>query len=133
MEDYDGWVSLAEHGYLGVSIPEELNLYRVRKDSMSRQFNKKMRIYLYEISRDGHEKKKEKYSKDIYMLLLTNGQPYYWNNPSTPVFLPTSEEPYQVDERILKIERMLNTIPGKIARKVYRGLKKVRNKIRRSN
>ena len=133
MEDYDGWVSLAEHGCLGVSIPEKLNFYRVRKDSMSRQFNKKMRIYLYETSREGHEKIFQKYSKDIFMLLLTNGQPYYWNNPSTPVYLPTSGEPQPVDERILKIERMLNTIPGRMARKVYRGLKKVRNKIRRNN
>lgn len=131
MEDYDGWVSLAEHGCLGVSIPEKLNFYRVRKDSMSRQFNKKMRIYLYEISREGHEKIFEKYSKDIYMLLLTNGQPYYWNNPSTPVFLPTSGEPQPVDERLLKLERMLNTIPGRMARKVYRGLKKIKQKIRR--
>ena len=73
----------------------------------------------------------EKYSKDIYMLLLTNGQPYYWNNPSTPVYLPTSGEPQPMDERILKIERMLNTFPGKVVRKVYRGLKKIKNKIKK--
>ena len=132
MEDYDGWVSLAEHGCLGVSIPEKLNLYRVRKDSMSRQFNKKMRIYLYQISRDGHEKIFEKYSKEIYMLLLTNGQPFYWNNPTTQVYLPSGETvvEYQVDDRIYRLERMLNTIPGKIARKVYRGLRKVKHAIK---
>lgn len=131
MEDYDSWVSLAEHGCLGVSIPEKLNLYRVRKDSMSRQFNKKMRIYLYEISRQGHEKIFEKYSKDIYMLLLTNGQPFYWNNPTTQVFLPTADNiNVQVDDRIYKLERLLNTFPGKIARKVYRGLRKVKRTIK---
>lgn len=127
MEDYDGWVSLAEHGYLGVSIPEKLNLYRIRKDSMSRQFNKKMRVYLYQISKEGHEKLFAKYSKDIYMLLLTNGQPYYWNNPTTPVYIPTTEQVQQPDERILKIERMLNSLPGRAARKVYRGLKKIKH------
>jgi glycosyltransferase involved in cell wall biosynthesis len=132
MEDYDGWVSLAEHGCLGVSIPEKLNLYRVRKDSMSRQFNKKMRIYLYQTSRQGHEKIFEKYSKDIYMLLLTNGQPFYWNNPTTPVFLPTAENTVvQVDERIYKLERILNTFPGRVARKVYRGLRKVKHAIKK--
>ena len=133
MEDYDGWVSLAEHGCLGVSIPEKLNLYRVRKDSMSRQFNKKMRIYLYQISRDGHEKIFEKYSKEIYMLLLTNGQPFYWNNPTTQVYLPSGETvvEYQVDDRIYRLERILNTIPGKIVRKVYRGLRKVKHAIKR--
>lgn len=131
MEDYDGWVSLAEHGCLGVSIPETLNLYRVRKDSMSRQFNKKMRIYLYQISRDGHEKIFEKYSKDIYMLLLTNGQPFYWNNPTTPVYLPTADnQTIQVDDRIYRLERILNTFPGKVARKVYRGLKKIKHIIK---
>ena len=129
MEDYDGWLNLAEHGYLGVSIPEKLNLYRVRKDSMSRQFNKKMRIYLYETSMQGHEKIFEKYSKDVYMLLLTNGQPYYWNNPTMPVYIPTSGEPQPVDERLLKIERLLNTFPGRILRKIYRGLKKIKHAI----
>lgn len=130
MEDYDGWVSLAEHGYLGVSIPEKLNLYRVRKDSMSRQFNKKMRIYLYQTSRQGHEKIFEKYSKDIYMLLVTNGQPFYWNNPTANVYLPTADATnIQVDDRIYRLERMLNTFPGRVARKVYRGLRKIKHKI----
>jgi len=36
----------------------------------------------------------------------------------------------QVDERILKIERLLNTSLGRLARKVYRGLRKIKNKIR---
>ena len=130
MEDYDGWVSLAEHGCLGVSIPELLNLYRVRKDSMSRAFNKKMRIYLYQVSRDGHEKIFEKYAKEVYMLLLTNGQPFYWNNPSTPVFLPSGDANPQVDDRIYRLERILNTFPGRVARKMYHIAKKIRNKIK---
>ena len=130
MEDYDGWVSLAEHGYLGVSIPEKLNLYRVRKDSMSRQFNKKMRIYLYQTSRQGHEKIFEKYSKDIYMLLVTNGQPFYWNNPTANVYLPTGDATnVQIDDRIYRLEKILNTFPGRVARKVYRGLRKIKHKI----
>ena len=130
MEDYDGWVSLAEHGCLGVSIPELLNLYRVRKDSMSRAFNKKMRIYLYQVSRDGHEKLFEKYAKEVYMLLLTNGQPFYWNNPSTPVFLPSGDSNSQVDDRIYRLEKILNTFPGRVARKMYHVAKKIRDKIK---
>ena len=130
MEDYDGWVSLAEHGCLGVSIPEKLNLYRIRKDSMSRQFNKKMRIYLYETSREGHEKLFEKYSKDIYMLLMTNGQPFYWNNPTTPSYIPAADgNPQNADERVLKIERMLNSFPGRVARKIYRAIRKLKRMI----
>ena len=89
-----------------------------------------MRIYLYQASREGHEKIFAKYSKEIYMLLLTNGQPFYWNNPTTNVFLPTADgETPQVDERIYKLERILNTFPGRVARKVYRGLRKIKHKI----
>lgn len=133
MEDYDGWVSLAEHGCLGVSIPECLNLYRVRKDSMSRQFNKKMRIYLYQTSRHGHEKIFAKYSKEVYMLLLTNGQPFYWNNPTTQVFLPTGNNETVViqDDRIYRLDRMLNTFPGRVARKIYRGLRKIKHFVKK--
>ena len=133
MEDYDGWVSLAEHGCLGVSIPEKLNLYRVRKDSMSRQFNKKMRIFLYQTSLPGHDKIFKKYSKEVYMLLLTNGQPFYWSNPTMPVFLPTADSQPQpiIDDRIYRLEKFLNTTTGKIARKIYRGLRKIKNAIKR--
>ena len=136
MEDYDGWVSLATHGYLGVSIPEKLNLYRVRKDSMSRQFNKKMRIFLYEQSISEHNELLKKYAKDAYMLLLTNGQPFYWNNPTMQVYLPVdsssnNEMPNQINERVLRVERALDSIPGRAARKVYRGLKKVKKIIKK--
>lgn len=120
MEDYDGWVSLAEHGYMGVSIPEELNLYRVRKDSMSRKFNERLRIYLYGTSIEGHEKLFEKYSKDIYMLLMSNGQPFYWSNPTLPSFKPTAEE----RDRLFYI---LNSTWGKIATKIYRVLRKIKH------
>ncbi len=132
MEDYDGWLSLAENGYLGVSIPEKMNLYRIRKNSMSRKFNKKMRIYLYEISKEGHEKLFEKYSKDVFMLLLTNGQPYYWNNPSTKVYIPTVKGNPEMDERMRKVNKILDSFPGRIARKVYRGLRRIKHKIIRS-
>ncbi len=120
MEDYDGWLNLAENGYLGVSIPEELNLYRIRNNSMSREFNEKSRIYLYGISREGHEKLFEKYSKDIYMLLLTNGQPFYWNNPTFASYQPILEG----DERL---EYILNSLPGRIARKIYRILRRIKH------
>ena len=132
MEDYDGWVSLAENGCLGVSIPEKMNLYRIRKNSMSRKFNKKMRIYLYEISKEGHEKLFEKYSTDVFMLLLTNGQPYYWNNPSTNVYIPTVKGNPEMNERMRKVNRILDSLPGRVARKVYRGLRKIKHKIIRS-
>ena len=65
------------------------------------------------------------------MVLMTNGQPFYWNNPTTPVFLPTAEGPQQMDERLLKIERMLESKPGRAVRKVYRGLRKIKHGIKK--
>ena len=128
MEDYDSWISLAENGYLGVAIPDTLNIYRVRKDSMSRAFNKNMRLYLYEKMREGHDEIYEKFNKEVQMLLLANGPAYYWGNPSTPVYIPGSEN----DGRVQQLDRILNTIPGRAARKVYRGLRKIKRKIKRS-
>ena len=64
------------------------------------------------------------------MLLVTNGQPFYWNNPTANVCLPTAEGPaVQVDDRVYRLEKMLNTFPGRVARKVYRGLRKIKHKI----
>ena len=126
MEDYDSWVSLAAHGCLGVSIPEKLNIYRVRKDSMSRKFNKKMRIYLYQKSIEGHEELLKEYAKDAYMLLVTNGEPYYWNAPTVDVYDANSATSH-VSERAQRIESMLDTIPGRIMLKIYRGLRKIKH------
>lgn len=46
MEDFDGWLNLCANEYFGVSITEPLVEYRIRSDSMSRQFNPDMRLYL---------------------------------------------------------------------------------------
>ena len=88
---------------------------------------------MYQASREGHEKIFAKYSKEIYMLLLTNGQPFYWNNPTTNVYLPTADATNgpQVDDRIYRLEKMLNTFPGRVARKVYRGLRKIKHIIKK--
>lgn len=128
MEDYDGWVSLANHGCLGVSIPEKLNLYRIRKDSMSRQFNKNMRIYLYQTESKNYLELYGRYAVDTFMLLTTNGQPYYWNNPTTTVWVPENGTP---DPRVEQMDRLLNTFPGKVARKIYRGLRKVKRTVKK--
>lgn len=123
MEDYDSWVSLASHGCLGVAIPEPLNLYRIRKNSMSRQFNKKMRIYLYDVLSRNYPELYGKYAVDVYMLLMTNGQPFYWNNPT---FM--SNQPEEVvlpdnNERMRKINRIIDSRPGRVAKKCFYGLR----------
>lgn len=123
MEDYDGWVSLASHGCLGISIPEELNIYRVRKNSMARQFNKKMRIYLYDMLSRQYPELYGKYAVEVFMLLMANGQPFYWNNPSFPSGQPTGNSNEAMDERVRKINRIIDSRPGRLAKKLFYGLR----------
>ena len=86
-----------------------------------------MRIYLYQKSINGHDRLFKKYAKDVYMLLLTNGQPFYWSNPSMQVYLPTAEGDSYDWERYERTERILNSFPGKVLRKIYRGLRKIKH------
>lgn len=132
MEDYDSWISLTQAGRMGVSIPEPLNLYRIRKDSMSRGFNEKNRIFLYNRMTEGHEKIYSKFVKDVYMLLLTNGEPFYWSAPCLPVPTKTLDgETITPDmvHRLRSINRILDSAPGKASLKIYRGMKKIKKKI----
>ena len=132
MEDYDSWISLAQAGRMGVSIPELLNLYRIRKDSMSRGFNEKNRIFLYQRMTEGHEEIYKEFFRDVYMLLLTNGEPFYWSAPCLPVPTRSSEGEAITPEmmhRLNNVNRFFDTVPGKASLKVYRGMKKVKNKI----
>ncbi len=82
MEDYDAWVNMVKNGCLGVSIPEIHSFYRVRKNSMARQFNRDMIMYLFEEFSKQHSDIISKYSKDVYNLMLANGPGYLWNNPT---------------------------------------------------
>ena len=93
MEDYDMWISLAEHSCFGVCIPEYLSLYRVRKDSMARGFNKNNMLYLTELITKNHKKLYQEYGDEIYNISLANGAMYLQNNPSFfPVDLYTMEQ-----------------------------------------
>lgn len=82
MEDYDAWLSIAEKGYGGLCIPEPLNLYRVRKNSMARQFNDASKLYLIKNLSKHHGEIYRRYGEEIYNLLQSNGASIYWNNPT---------------------------------------------------
>ncbi|WP_145139441.1 glycosyltransferase [Paenibacillus sp. Y412MC10] len=82
MEDYEGWLSMCANGCLGVSIPEPLVKYRVRSDSMSRQFNRDMILYLRERLCDFNPKIYEKYGAELFKLIDANGPGYLWDNPT---------------------------------------------------
>lgn len=82
MEDYEGWISMCENGCSGVSIPEPLVKYRVRSNSMSRQFNRDMVIYLMDRLSEHHRELYNKYGVQLYNLFVANGPGYLWNNPT---------------------------------------------------
>lgn len=82
MEDFDGWVSMVAHGCYGVSIPETLVQYRVRANSMSRQFNRDMILYLYDQLSHAYPQMYAKYGTELLNLVAANGPGYLWNNPT---------------------------------------------------
>lgn len=82
MEDYESWVAMCASGCLGVSIPEPLVNYRVRTDSMSRQFNRDMILYLREKLCDFNSEMFEKYGAELFKLIDANGPGYLWDNPT---------------------------------------------------
>ena len=49
LEDYECWINLTKHGWVGVSIPECLLRYRVRQESRSRSATNIGICYQYEL------------------------------------------------------------------------------------
>ncbi|GGJ00946.1 glycosyltransferase [Paenibacillus hunanensis] len=82
LEDYAGWLSMVMNGCVGISIPEKLVRYRVRSDSMSRQFNPDMLLYLRDYMSHQHKELYDKHSVELFNLIDANGPGYLWNNPS---------------------------------------------------
>lgn len=82
LEDYEGWIGMCENGCSGISIPEPLVQYRVRPESMSRQFNRDMIVYLLDQLSLHHPKLYREHGLEIYNLLVANGPGYLWNNPT---------------------------------------------------
>ncbi|MFW5437702.1 glycosyltransferase [Paenibacillus apiarius] len=82
LEDYEGWIGMCENGCSGISIPEPLVQYRVRPESMSRQFNRDMLVYLLDQLSLHHPKLYREYGLEISNLLVANGPGYLWNNPT---------------------------------------------------
>lgn len=82
MEDYEGWMGMAVHGCIGVSIPEALVKYRVRSNSMSRQFNRDMILYLRQKLSEYNPTIYQKHGVELFNLIDANGPGYLWDNPT---------------------------------------------------
>ncbi|MFC3846891.1 glycosyltransferase family A protein, partial [Paenibacillus sp. MAH-36] len=111
LEDYEGWVTMCENGCSGISIPEALVQYRVRPESMSRQFNREMITYLLDQLSLHHPKLYENFGLEIYNLIVANGPGYLWNNPtfSHPTVEYSSGQPQAAEfhtDNVVKFELM---------------------------
>ena len=111
MEDYDMWISLAENNCFGVCIPEFLSLYRVRKNSMAREFNPNNLLYSTEIITKNHKELFCKYGAELFNILQANGPSYRYPNPSCYIS--------SIDEKIIYKKRKLKDVLWKY--KWYRG------------
>ena len=82
MEDYDCLINLVKNGYNGVIIPEPLLNYRVRAESMARQFNTEKVSFLYQQIALKHKPFFNSYGAEISNLLNANGQGFLFDNPT---------------------------------------------------
>lgn len=83
MEDYEMAVHLVSKGFHGVTIPEGLYNYRIRKQSMARAFTVNKNIYLYTLISEKHKSLFIKYGPESINILNANGPGYLHNNPTT--------------------------------------------------
>lgn len=82
MEDYESAMKMVEAGYRGVVLTEPLFYYRIRKDSMSRQFNVDNQVYLYRLITEKHKEFYQQYAVEVFNLLNVNGPGYLYDNPT---------------------------------------------------
>lgn len=87
MEDYDSVINMVKNDLGGVVIPELYFHYRVRKDSMSRNFNKSNMSYLYQRLAEKHKSFYTAFATEINNLHNANGPGYNYENPTTDYHL----------------------------------------------
>lgn len=82
LEDYEGWISMAEAGCGGVAIPETLVEYRIREDSMFRVIDFDKKLYLYDLISAEHPDLYREYGLELFNLQNANGPAYGWDQPT---------------------------------------------------
>lgn len=118
MEDYESVIRMVESGCRGVVITEPHFIYRVRSDSMSRQFNYDNQSYLYRLITNKHLEFYREYAADIFNIINQNGPAYLYDNPTWPlppcgfvtnsvdlsnVNMESSELPVELKQRLVQL------------------------------
>lgn len=110
LEDYDSVISMMGHGFNGVTIPEPLFFYRVRKDSMFRKATREKLLYSNRYIADKHKDYFTRFATQVIHLLNANGPGYQFDNPTFGVY------PTTVPEKDAKLTRHLKTVVKKSPR-----------------
>ena len=120
MEDYDSVISLIKNGCGGVVIPEFLFLYRVRRNSMARGFNKSNRLYLYQLLADKHQEIYATFAAELFGLLNANGPGIFVDNPSLDYHL-AEKIPFagKLSKKLIYLVKK-NNVTRRMALKIYR-------------
>jgi glycosyltransferase involved in cell wall biosynthesis len=82
LEDFEGWISMAEAGCGGVSIPEPLVRYRIREDSMFKVIENDKKLYLYDLISHEHPELYQRYGVELFNLQNANGPAHGWDQPT---------------------------------------------------
>lgn len=106
LEDYEAWLGLMENGCGGLSIPEVLALYRVRKESMFRAITPAQMNHLYDVIVENHPKLYREYGPELFMLQTANGPGYIWEQPAAfqPPINILYEKAAKYDQKMASME-----------------------------
>ncbi|MEM4283840.1 MAG: glycosyltransferase [Candidatus Caldarchaeum sp.] len=127
MEDYETWIRMVAAGCIGISIPEFLVRYRVRRESMLRQMNPNQALYLYDVISHYNPEIYQRYGVELFNLQNANGPAYLWPHPGanvpwpqlidTPVNAISAPSSSTIVSEIALIasqfSKRLNSIPGR--------------------
>ncbi len=103
LEDYDAWISMLEHGCVGVSLPDPLVQYRVRKDSMYHSLSEAQMLEMYALIVERHRATYQRYGAELFALQNENGPGWRWSHPAT-------DPPDVLYQRLARLERLLPTL-----------------------
>jgi glycosyltransferase involved in cell wall biosynthesis len=81
-EDYEFVINLMKNGRGGVAIPKVLFRYRIRKNSIFRQYTWSAFQYCYFLIAEKHRDLYAKYSTEVCSILNENGPGYLFDNPT---------------------------------------------------
>ncbi len=127
MEDWESVISLVEHNYRGVVLPETLFNYRVRKNSMSRSFTRVKQLHLNRLIGEKHRPLFDRFGFEIAQILHANGSGLQFDNPSIEQNEPVGLGMFQVSGRMkeqIKLIVRKNRYTRQLAYNIYKHLKK---------